>query len=230
MNGIRHRPRKETPMPRTTGKRLSLRAAAISVAAFTTVAVTSGVAWAAYTDNMYPTQYETTACFSEGGPDGQVSCQTDNATLTYYMDSSGSNMLETVDRDVVFEVMAQEYAPTDFTVSYDSTPSFSGSAETDIVYEESSVGMSSSTLGVTFCNNAASTTKCDQQYIRIRGAGYYTHGRTCHETGHAVGLQHGSKSAPQRSNSDSRLGCMRTPTSPGDSLGANNIENINATY
>jgi hypothetical protein len=217
-------------MARTSAKRLSLRAASIFVAAFTTVAVTAGVAWAAYTDNMYPTQYETTACFSEGGPDGQVSCQTDNATLTYYMDSSGSNMLETVDRNMVFEVMAQEYAPTDFTVSYDSTPSFSGSAETDIVYEESSVGMSSSTLGVTFCNNAASTTKCDQQYIRIRGAGYYTHGITCHETGHAVGLEHGSKSAPKVPNDDPKLGCMQNPTAAGLKLGANNIENINATY
>ncbi|MEU5870648.1 hypothetical protein AB0A73_03705 [Glycomyces sp. NPDC047369] len=217
-------------MPRTTKRRLSFRAVCISVVTFTTVAVTAGVAWAAYTDNMYPTQYLTVGCFSISSPTGPGFCQTDNATLTYYMDSAGSNMLEAADRSVVNNVKSNEYAPTDFSVSYDSTPAFSGSAETDIVYEESGIGVPASADGGTFCNNASSSIKCDQQYIRIRGGGSYTYGLTCHETGHAVGLTHGSDASPRRSNTDELLGCMETPTSPGEGLQANNIENINATY
>jgi hypothetical protein len=217
-------------MPRTTAKRLSLRAICISVVTFTTVAVTAGVAWAAYTDNMYPTQHLTQACFSVSGPAQPGFCQTDNSALTYYMDSSGSNALEAVDRAVVNDVMSHQYNPTDLSVSYDSTPVFSGSAETDVVYEESSAGLPSSLDGYTFCNSAASSIKCDQQYIRIRGGGSYTKGLVCHETGHAVGLTHGNVAAPQKRNNDSRLGCLQTPVDADEALGANNIENINATY
>ncbi|MDA1361395.1 hypothetical protein O1R50_17340 [Glycomyces luteolus] len=217
-------------MPRTSAKRLSLRAICISVVTFTTVAVTAGVAWAAYTDNMYPTQYLTVGCFSISGPSGPGFCQTDNSDLTYYMDSGGSNMLESGDRTVVHNVMNNIYEPTDLSVTYDSTPSFSGSAETDIVYEESAVGLSSTADGATFCNNAATTLKCDQQYIRIRGGGHYRQGLTCHETGHAVGLTHGQDASPRKSNTDEKLGCMEKPTDADEGLQANNIENINATY
>jgi hypothetical protein len=217
-------------MPRTTAKRLSLRAICISVVTFTTVAVTAGVAWAAYTDNMYPTQNLTVACFSESGPNGPGFCQTDNRDLTYYMDNSGSNKLEADDRAVVNSVMSNVYNPTDLNTSYDSTPVFSGSSETDVVYEESAAGMSSSADGTTFCNNAATTLKCDQQYIRIRPSGNFTKGLVCHETGHAVGLTHGDDASPRKRNSDEALGCMETPVSADEGLQTNNIENINATY
>ncbi|GAA2264042.1 hypothetical protein GCM10009853_016700 [Glycomyces scopariae] len=217
-------------MPSTPARRLSVRAICLAAVTFTTVAVTAGVAWAAYTDNMYPTPYANLGCHDENGPDGKVSCQTDNATLTYYMDSSGSNKLETVDRNAVNNVMTNVYGPTDFSVSYDSTPSFSGGAETDIVYQESSTGVSASADGVTFCNNAADSLRCDQQYVRIRGGGHFVKGLTCHETGHAVGLVHGNQASPQKSKTDEALGCMETPTSSDEGLQANNIANINATY
>lgn len=217
-------------MPRTSAKRLSLRAACIAVAAFTTVAVTAGVAWAAYTDNMYPTQFLTVGCFSVSGPHQPGFCQTDNKDLTYYMDSGGTNKLEAGDRSVVNNVMNNIYEPTDLSVTYDSSPSFSGSAETDIVFEESAKGLSSSADGATFCNNAATTLKCDQQYIRIRGGGHYGQGLVCHETGHAVGLTHGDDASPRKSKTDEKLGCMETPVSNDEGLQANNIENINATY
>jgi len=217
-------------MPRTSARRLSFRAICISVAAFTTVVVTAGVAWAAYTDNMYPTQYLTVGCFSVSGPSQTGFCRTDNSALTYYMDSSGSNALEAADRAVVNDVMSHQYNPTDLSVTYDSTPVFSGSAETDVVYEESGVGLPASLDGYTFCNNAANSIQCDQQYIRIRGGGHYEKGLVCHETGHAVGLTHGNVASPQKRNDDNRLGCMQTPTDADEVLGANNIENINATY
>jgi hypothetical protein len=211
-------------------KRVSIRTAAFSAVAFTIVAVSAGAAWAAFTDNMYPTQYASLACHDESGPDGHISCQTDNAQLTYYMDSGGTNMLEAEDRAVVNSVMSNIYAPTDLSVSLDTSPSFDGSAETDIVYEESGIGVPSGSDGVTFCNDAVDSRRCDQQYIRILGGGNYVQGLTCHETGHAVGLVHGIEASPQVSNRDERLGCMETPTSSDEVLQSNQVDMINGTY
>lgn len=216
-------------MPKTFAKRLSVRAICIAAVTFVTVAVTAGVAWAAYTDNMYPTLNWRPPCLDEGSNPSGGMCQTDNSALTYYPDESGGNALEAADRTVVHNVLTNVYGPTDLSVSYDSTPSYSGSAETDIIFEESSAGMSASLDGITFCNDAADTLRCDQQYIRIRG-GHYGKGLVCHETGHAVGLTHGQQASPAKLNSDEQLGCMETPVSSDEGLQANNIENINATY
>jgi hypothetical protein len=43
-------------------------------------------------------------------------------------------------------------------------------------------------------------------------------------------VQHGDKSSLRLSNTDSRLGCLVTPSSGRYDLGANNRTNINATY
>ncbi len=61
-------------MPRTFAKRLSLKAISLSAVAFAIVAVTAGAAWAAVTDNMYPTANANLPCRSESGPDGNLSC------------------------------------------------------------------------------------------------------------------------------------------------------------
>jgi hypothetical protein len=223
---------RKTTMAKTPSKRLSLKAICVAAVTFTTVAVTAGVAWAAYTDNMYPTTYATLPCIDEGADpvNGAGHCQTDNADLSYYTDSSGTNMLEAVDKAVVVRVLTNVYGPTDLTVSYDSTPVFAGSGETDIVFEESARGMSATADGTTFCNDAVNSLRCDQHYIRIRGGGHYEDGLVCHETGHAVGLVHGDQSAPKKSNTDEKLGCMEKPTDADEVLQANNVENINATY
>jgi hypothetical protein len=223
---------RKTSMPKTSAKRLSVKAICLAAVTFVTVAVTAGVAWAAYTDNMYPTQYARNACIDEGSNpvSGAGMCQTDNSSLSYYMDSAGSNSLEANDRSAVNNVLTNVYGPTDLSVAYDSTPAFSGSAETDIVYEESAAGMSSSADGTTFCNDAADNLRCDQQYIRIRPSGNFTKGMVCHETGHAIGLTHGDQASPKKSRTDEALGCMETPTDADEGLQANNIENINATY
>ncbi|WP_405677195.1 hypothetical protein OG292_21920 [Streptomyces sp. NBC_01511] len=197
---------------------------AVTVAA---LLVATGVAWAAATDNMVPTNNYNKGC-SVGNANEAVVCQTDNAQVTYYMDSGGSNALETVDKNVVQKMMSSEYAPTDLSISYDSTPTWSGSGETDIYYAEATVPGGSS--GVAWCNDDSSTYRCDQTYIRIEGGGEYTHGMTCHETGHAVGLLHGNNASPKLSKTNSALGCMRTPTPSSLTLGPNNRENINGLY
>ncbi|CAL9327728.1 hypothetical protein SUDANB1_00004 [Streptomyces sp. enrichment culture] len=141
------------------------------------------------------------------GENGTV-CQSDNASVSYYMDSGGANKLEDDDKRVVRDVIASEYGPTDLAFSYDSTPSWSGDSETDIYYSEASVP--GSAQGITFCNAVAPRAyRCDQQYVRIEGGGHYTPGLACHETGHAFGLLHGNRSYPQVGMQDNRLGCMK---------------------
>lgn len=192
------------------------------------VLVAAGVAWAAVTDNMFPTGRTVTGCYTDGY--GQP-CQTDNKDVYFYMDSNGEYMLESVDKATVNDAIDGEYRPTDLAFHYDSTPVFSGDGETDIIYQEGSTGLSDSAAGMTWCNAIGhDVVDCDQQYIRIRGAGYITYARSCHETGHAVGLQHGDWSSPALLKTDSRLGCMVTPSDGHPDLGANNRENINATY
>ncbi|MGW1024170.1 hypothetical protein ACWD4J_10685 [Streptomyces sp. NPDC002577] len=208
------------------------KAAGIAAAVLAGVMVGSGVAWAATTDNMFPTAYTLSYCFNqEVGGSGQA-CQTDDADVYYYMDSAGEYELEPRDRTIVVDMLANEYAPTDLARHYDSTPVFSGAGETDIIYQEGSTGLPSSADGSTWCNDAsaADNEECDQQYIRIRGNDTYSPGLSCHETGHAVGLQHGNYSDPQLLMDDTRLGCLASPVGYFTGLGANNVENINATY
>jgi hypothetical protein len=190
--------------------------------------VAVGVAWAAATDNMFPTQWTGGSCLA--GMGRGLPCQTDNREVYFYMDSNGEYELEQVDKDTVNRAIDGEYRPTDLAFHYDSSPVFSGGGETDIIYQEGSAGLSDSIDGLNWCDaTGGNIVDCDQQYVRIRGNGYYTYSLVCHETGHAVGLQHGDYASPQLPRTDSRLGCMTTPVSTG-SLGANNRDNINATY
>ncbi|MEW9550359.1 hypothetical protein [Nonomuraea sp. NPDC050783] len=215
-------------MSSTDRRPLSRRITAVAAAALIPLGA-AGVAWAATTDNMFPTAYTGSYCATGMGV-GQP-CQTDDREVYFYMDSSGEYELESPDRAAVNSAIDDEYRPTDLAFHYDSSPVFSGDGETDIIYQEGSTGLPSNLDGITWCNAKGHDNKdCDQQYIRIRGNGHYTHGLTCHETGHAVGLQHGDWASPQLSRTDTRLGCMVTPVGSNAGLGANNRENINATY
>jgi hypothetical protein len=192
-----------------------------------------GVAGIAYAvtlnpDDLVPTGGSHDHSCNKGEVGSADPCQTDNTTLTYYMDSNGDYLLEQVDRNVVTSVLSSMYNPTDLNVSYDSSPSFSGGAETDIVYQEGSVPGSDN--GYTWCDDPTSGYECDQQYVRIEGGGHYTQGLTCHETGHAVGLTHGSYANPRKNDDDPIMKCMEKPTPAGDTLGTNNVNNINSTY
>ncbi|MET9246168.1 hypothetical protein [Nonomuraea sp. NPDC003709] len=190
--------------------------------------VAVGVAWAATTDNMFPTLQTGSNCWLGMG---HYPCQTDNREVYFYMDSSGEYKLESEDRSVVNAAIDGEYRPTALAFHYDSSPVFEGSGETDIIYQEGSTGLPDSVAGRTWCNaDGDRPYNCDQQYIRIRGAGAYHYARVCHETGHAVGLQHGDNASPRLSKTDSRLGCLVTPSTGHNDLGANNRENINGAY
>ena len=181
----------------------------------------AGTAWAHHIDSMVPVP--------GAGPGNQTSNkQTDNAAVYYYMDSNGAYELETVDKNTVNNMLDAEYRPTVLAFHYDSTPVFSGGAETDTIWQEGAV--SGSDEGTTWCDNPVGLYACDQHYIRIEGAGTYTKGLTCHEMGHAVGLVHGLNAAPSVPNQDASLRCMRKTVAASDILGTHNRSEINETY
>jgi hypothetical protein len=177
-------------------------------------------AFATHVDNMFKTANYNPDC--RDGSLGDPFCQTDNATLTVFRQSS----LSSTGRSNIAAALNNEYAPTDLSVSFPSTPSYSGSAETDIIYQQGTV--SGTADGIAWCNDAVSSTKCDQHYNRFDSTSP-SRALACHETGHAVGLTHGQQASPQLSNGDNSLGCMTTPVETSD-LGSHNTNMINATY
>lgn len=213
-------------------KRVAAYVVAIGAALGVAAGVGLGSAWAdggADIDNMVPTQNLSHAC-NEGSVNGADPCRTDNATLTFYMDSADPYKLEAADKTVVRNMLSSQYSPTHLNPSEHDSPVLSGDAETDIIYQEGSVPGDDE--GYTWCddNSPAPEFVCDQQYIRIEGAGDYTPGLSCHETGHAVGLTHGYDAYPRVGNQTAALGCMKKSVGFSENLGANQITSINAVY
>jgi hypothetical protein len=176
-------------------------------------------------DNMYPTGHTFWTCPETSS--NKLFCQTDNATLTVYRQSS----LSSDDKAEIETVLHSQYSPTSLAVSIKSSGVYTGSSETDIVYQRSNSGFASNEIGMTWCDDAVTQTKCDQQYVRFRYSGLDAE-LVCHETGHAVGLTHGADAYPYLNNNDgSALGCMETPDSlKHKTLGARNTDEINSTY
>lgn len=174
-------------------------------------------------DNMYPTSNYGPICL-DGGP-GDPFCQTDNAGVTYFAESS----IGTIGRGNIIDNATGQLDPTDLNTEYDPYPSYSGSAETDIIYQ-SSYDIPDDLLGLTWCNDAVNTEDCDQAYVRVL-AGNPSHALICHETGHAVGLTHGDDASPKVDpETTTSLGCMRNPLTTDQTLGSHNVSEINATY
>jgi hypothetical protein len=177
-------------------------------------------------DNMYKTTNANWDCW-DGTMSNGLFCQTDNNAMSVFMQSSVSSARQTT----IKNMLGSQYNTTDLNVSYPSSASYTGDSETDIIYQVSTSGFSGSTIGQTWCDDAVTSTKCDQEYVRFRGELQFDTELTCHETGHAVGLTHGADAGPAESNTASVLGCMETPDSGGrPGLGSHNTSEINATY
>ena len=188
-------------------------------------------------DNMVPANAngaggQTGSC-AKGQLGNARPCQTDNRDVYWYVEKGtySTHALETNDIDVVKSVIRGKYdANTDLIEHRHLTSQvkFSGSGETDIIYQEGPVP--STFDGYTWCDDPNDGTyKCDQQYIRIE-PGKYDSGLTCHETGHAVGLVHGQDSSPNLPNFNEAMKCMKTPVPSNENLGSNNQDNIDDTY
>lgn len=198
----------------------------VGVALILPTLLNAGPAIAATFDNMFPAGPVYRAC-TDQRPESASPCQTDNSSLTVFHE----NNISAGNWSRIRSMLASNYEPTALAVSYPATASYTGSAETDIVYRVNSVNVPAGYVGWTWCNDAVTTIKCDQAYVAFNTATDAGDGTTgCHETGHAVGLLHGSMAAPAVSNTDPALGCMRTPWSPGLSLGSYEAGLITSVY
>lgn len=189
-------------------------------------------------DTIYRTWNAQWNCFDQGdGLPGDFYCRTDNATFGVYANSSVEtagylNVLETVSR----------FNATNLTAQYDSSPVFTGSGETDVIYRNNRGGMVEGDLGVAWCDDAETDRLCDQHYVSF----WFPNPDldvVMRETGHAVGLTHGAQAArgydhcagpicTNMTNNDTDLYCMRTPRTspPSENLGPLNTHNINEVY
>lgn len=178
------------------------------------------LASATHVDNMYFTVNAFWTC-----SDGSSFCQTDNAGLTWHDEAS----ITITGHAYLNNVLETQFEPTDLSVGYTSTPSYSGSAETDVIFRQGT--LPDGTLGQATCNDSVSDEKCDQQYVTF-SVSTPTSTVICHEAGHGVGLTHGQQANPTRSNGDDSLGCMQYPDSQVliAELGSHNVAMINATF
>jgi len=193
-------------------------------AAFVTGGATNAAALSY--DSMYPTENTTWGCVNGTISVAADTCKTDNSDVTVFLQASLTSAAKTT----IKERLTNQYAATDLSVTVQTAGVYSGSSETDIVYLQSASGMPGTLAGIAWCNDAVSTTRCDQAYVQFRYDTFSSE-LACHETGHAVGLTHGVNAYPRQSNTSSALGCMETPVSGSRSgLGANNIYQINSTY
>ena len=196
------------------------------------VLATASAATALFVDNLVPNSNYTVIC-THGSYSGNGSiCQTDNATVSWY--AQGSVTGYPSDYDAVKATINGSYDPTaalDFV--YDSTPTYSGAGETDIIYQEGTISAGDNYVGFNYCDDPVdgSRYKCDQQYVGFKQTTSVDRSLACHETGHAVGLLHGVYSSPAVSNTTTDLACMITPHDPANQyLGSNNVTNIDNTY
>lgn len=182
-------------------------------------------------DNMYKTANDYGNCRDLGSSTHTFGfCQTDNASWTFYVDPQLSNWdYSSTAYANIYWVMNNEYSPTDLNPIWQDPPVYSGSSETDVVMLIRS-DIPFPAQGTTWCDDAVDGTHCDQHYIAFLNQSVVTYPLVCHELGHSVGLTHGMDADPSVSQSDWRLGCMKTPVDSGDTLGSNNISEINATY
>lgn len=148
------------------------------------------------------------------------------------MDSNGEHELDAAARAVATEAMEQWDDKTTLTMIYDSSPTFSGVGETDVVWRETY--LEPGTFGTTFCMDKVDnqTHGCDSHYIDINPYGGWITQTARHEAGHAFGLVHGNKAFPIRDKCAAVMGIMRSARSCSDSsaLGDAPKNNVNHVY
>lgn len=150
---------------------------------------------------MVPTRTRDRQCINSTSTSPGEVCRTDNSTMSIYTQSSVTGAYLTA----VNTTLGVSFQPTDLSVSATSTPVYSGSGETDVIYQVAqNIG---NLVGLTWCNDAVDGTAyaCDQQYVRFDPDHSGTENAACHETGHAVGLTHAEDAYPVLSETDQRL-------------------------
>jgi len=186
------------------------------------------VSSACHFDSMFKTGNTAWNCSDQGSSTPSVTsarfCRTDNSSLTYFVESSISSAGEVR----IDSRMNNVYSPTDLSVTKQSSPSYSGGSATDIIFTQRN--LPAGYLGLTWCDDAVDSSKCDQHYVAFGDDTPYS-SVACHEAGHAIGLTHGAEASPTISNDDAtNLGCMVTPNDGTMTLPTEITDQINSTY
>lgn len=181
-------------------------------------------------DNMYPTRRHNGWCAGSdtpyNGSGWYLYCQTDNRNFTWGVEGGTS-----AQRSYVSSLIESRFEPTDLSVSRQNPVVHRGSAETDVVVYFRSNGLPPTAGGLTWCNNAVTSRKCDQHHVWLRPSRVGSvKGTTCHEVGHSVGLTHGQDAEPIVDEEHPSQGCMKSPSGSTTTLGSHNVRMINATY
>ena len=189
-----------------------------------TFGLTSAALAAAY-DNIYPTTRSAWVCGSSTF--GGIFCLSDESSLTVFKQTS----LTATGKARIDSTLSNEYNPTDLVVVYVNPADYDGPNYTDVIYQQSTAGFAGTSWDAySWCSQGMNASRCHQHYVRFE-FDTFSEALACHETGHAVGLTHGSGASQNLSNTDSRLGCMRTPTASGyTDLKTDQVQNINAVY
>jgi DNA-binding CsgD family transcriptional regulator len=175
-------------------------------------------------DNMFKTLNANWNCSDWGpNPNGQY-CQNDNANVTYCFETS----ISTSGKSTINSVLSNEYAPTDLSVTFESSCDYSGGSETDIVFQYRT-DLPSGAAGMAWCDDSNNSTQCDQHYNAFNTSGP-SYDLVCHEIGHAMGLTHGPQAYPAQADNTAALGCMGNASGYQGSLGSHNATQINSTY
>lgn len=126
-------------------------------------------------DNMYKTSNANWDCWDGAYQDG-LFCQTDNSSLTY-----GSTSGTSTQHAYLRSMLEAQFEPTDLGVSEQSPVVCSGSSETDIVCQIGAT-LPPSANGLTWCDDAVSTTSCDRHSVRLAPDRVHENASTpCHE-------------------------------------------------
>jgi len=180
-------------------------------------------------DSMHPTAGPGGFWYcSDGGTTytgSQLFCRQQDAAVSLYRQSS----LNAEGQSDVAQVWQGQYNPTDLQGTF-VTPVYSGTEETDIIYQQGTGGMPTNIVGLAWCDDAVGsfTHICDQHYVLFR---FSAPGNAVasHETGHAVGLTHPTNANPPGTAMDPAYATMaNAPTTA--TLGAHNVQQINSTY
>lgn len=178
-------------------------------------------------DSMYPTDtfgYNGEYCGDFGSSwsgDHEYFCMTDNDSVSVYRQSS----LNSTAKQTIANALVEFNIDTVLDIWYPSSPTYSGSSETDIIYQDLDYAIPYA--GVAWCDDASGLYVCDQHYVGFVNDSFSPE-LACHESGHAVGLTHGVDAYPYMNDDDINLGCMASPR--GSGLGPHNKSLITDAY
>jgi len=172
---------------------------------------------------MYTTTNYSPNCTSETG----MVCRTDNSYYTFYLHVGSTNATIRAGAADAFDSLG---ATTVLTTTEQSWSGFDPMIDDAMVY---GYQLAHPTVGDVVCRVAVSTRVCGAWRVRVDlDALGMTQSQTqhliCHESGHTVGLTHGSGASPWKPESDPDLGCVGSSSTLF--LLSHNTAQINATY